>query len=184
MSTIQLSAASSWVDKVGKNLHKAALDAAHSAVLRGERDIKSGALGKVPANRGTYKAGWHSIRMPWGARLYNQTYPQAPIIEHGVPPENVKVSRAMIEALSEWAAMNRKSVFKKTKTYIAKSRESVELLSQTSDVRSAAWAIAMSIKKKGLFRGEGGFGLHFIDKVTPVLIAEFKAAFARFAKAA
>lgn len=61
----------------------------------------------------------------------------------------------MIIALSEWVTMKG--------------------IGGDDDVESIAWAIAKSMKKRGIFNG--GHGYHVIDKAIPGMLKEFQRKF-------
>ena len=164
MTTIKLEAAPAWIDRLKVNTHKAGMQAAMDAARKGWRDIVAVILPSFgtqqPVGRGTYKAGWRAEATPRGARVYNRTYPQAPLIEYGVPASNVKPGRAMREALEEWIHV-----------------KGLSPRDPKMSILSFAWAIAMSLKKHGIFNG--GRGLHIIDKAVPIMVKEFGEAFKR-----
>lgn len=91
-----------------------------------------------PVDRGVYRAGWKVEPLVNGCLVLNNE-PHAAFIEHGVRAENVKVGRAMIDALTEWV-------------------ERHGLVDPDEDVtaRSIAWAIAMSMKRRGIFNHYAG----------------------------
>lgn len=167
MPTIQLRAAGTWLDQVQTDVRKVALDAALDAARRGVRDIQVVIIPKLPrppVNRGTYRAGWKFERLPDGARIYNNTYPQAPLIEFGVRAENVKPGKAMRTAIAEWIGM---------KGIGPRADESIE---------SVVWAICMGLKKMGIFRMGDASGFNVIVKAVPIMLKEFEDAFVRRAK--
>jgi hypothetical protein len=85
-----------------------------------------------PVDRGTYRAGWKvEVIDPDRVAIMNPE-PHAVFIEFGVRAENVKIGRAMLEALSEWA---------KRKGLAHTNQEAV----------GVAWAIAKAMQKKGIF---------------------------------
>lgn len=173
--TIALSLAPSFFQAVSKDLYKIAQDCALSACARGVQEIQVKHIPAVqphqPVNRGLYRASWRFERIPGGARIYNREK-SAPLIEFGVRPENVKIGRAMIAALSEWVAM--KNLLKD------KSGASVENRQATRSVQSMAWAIAKKMKVRGIFNG--GQGYHILDKAIPTIIDTFQKTWAKRAK--
>jgi len=96
-----------------------------------------------PVDRGVYRAGWRSKQVSRGAEVFN-TVAWASIIEFGVRAGNVKIGRAMIDALSKW--VERKGIAGK------------------ADSRGVAFAIANSMKKKGIFNRGGRNGLRVLEK--------------------
>jgi len=89
-----------------------------------------------PVDRGLFRAGWKTMPDEWGCTVENME-PHAVFIEEGV--HNIKVGRAMIDALAEWA--------------IRKG------LATKEDARSRAWAIAKSMEKRGHIFGVNGMGI-------------------------
>ena len=125
---------------VKAGMQKAGKRGLYSAALRLSTHIQTVIIPQTtpqPVDRGVYKAGWgaQSVeKTPDGAEIYNTT-PTAAHIEHGV--KNVKIGRAMIQALAEWA--KRKGV-----------------ASGDADSLSVAWAIAKRLQQTGIFRqGQG-----------------------------
>jgi|SRR5882672_2330197 len=104
---------------------------------------------RVPVDRGVYRAGWRARAVENGALVYNAT-PHAGIIEDGARAENIKIGKRMIDALAEW-------VVRKGLVGAAKKEE------RGAAGRQIAWAIAQSMKKKGIFGGEGK-GLRIMAK--------------------
>jgi hypothetical protein len=100
---------------------------------------------RQPVDRGAYRAGWRAKKDPEGAIIMN-TVPYSGIIEDGARAENIKISRAMIAALAAWVL--RKGLVKKGKGKAGKATAQKE-------AESAAWAIATSMKKKGIFGPKG-----------------------------
>lgn len=90
---------------------------------------------RQPVDRGAYRAGFRVEPTDDGADIIN-TSPHAPFIEFGVRAENVKTGPAMVKALEEWVV--RKGIA---------TRE---------EAASVAYAIAVSMKRKGIFaKGKG-----------------------------
>ena len=112
------------------------LSAAHRGVAIVVAELIPAAVPQ-PVDRGVYKVGWHAFPMPDGAVIQNLE-PHAGMIEEGVRAANVKIGRAMIAALAEWA---RRHGFEKPER--------------------AAWAIAIEMKERGIFGG----GLHILAQL-------------------
>ncbi len=89
-----------------------------------------------PVDRSLFRGGWKTMPTDFGCTVENME-PHAVFIEEGVT--NIKIGRAMIDALAEWAI--RKG--------IATKEES----------RSRAWAIAKSMEARGHIFGVGGMGI-------------------------
>lgn len=170
--TIPLNAGPAALRKLKGNLLKAAGRSLYSAGIRGVSVLQTQLIpGAVPApvDRALYKAGWrcdpHLVGDHIaGCDIYN-VEPYASIIERGARASNIKVGRAMIDALAEWAKRKRLKGAKKS-------------------ARSIAWAIAMSMKKKGIFNRNGTEGLHLLEKlITERMPAIYQAEFEREVRA-
>lgn len=96
---------------------------------------------RVPVDKGLYRAAWKFKKIPKGAVIYN-SMPYASAIEYGVRPGHVKPGKKMRLALEEWIV--RKGIGTK------------------EDAPGIAWAMAISMNKKGIFNG--GKGLHILKK--------------------
>lgn len=96
---------------------------------------------RQPVDRALYRAGWRAQRTSEGADVLN-TLPYASIIEYGARAENIKVGKKMLEALEGW--IQRKKI------------------GDPSEAKQIAWAIAMAMKKKGIYNG--GKGLRILEK--------------------
>ncbi len=107
---------------------------------------------RQPVDRGAYRAAWKAKKDPDGA-LVSNSLPYASVIEYGAKAENVKISRAMIDALAAWVL--RKGLVAKGKGAAGKARANLE-------ARSVAWAIARGMQKRGIFNG--GKGLRILEK--------------------
>lgn len=110
-----------------------------------------------PIDRGLYRAAWRHRRTNDGAIVFN-TAPHAPFIEHGVRAGNVKPGRAMLIALAGW--VRRKG--------IVSGRGKAAI----TEARQAAFAIAMSMKKRGIFNR--GRGLRILEKASRRIERFFK----------
>ena len=138
MTAIDLSDAEKHFETLGEKLHDAAVRGLQSAALRGQQEILTRIIpsrSPQPVDRGIYRAGWRVILTPLGAILENAE-PVAVFIEYGVRGSNVKLGRAMIDALAEWV----------TRKGIASSAEAL----------SAAWGIAKNMQRRGIFNYYGG----------------------------
>jgi hypothetical protein len=96
-----------------------------------------------------YAAGWHAEKTARGADVVN-TIPYGSVIEDGARPENIKIGKAMIEALTQW-------VFRKG--LAGKPRTGARRQEQLVEARNIAWAIALHMKKVGIFNRNGRKGL-------------------------
>lgn len=150
-----------WLDKgFEKAAERAMLATAVKLVAHIQTEIIPN-LKPQPVDRGMYKAAWRYKKIKGGAEVYN-TAPHAPLIEYGVRAANVKPGRAMIDALAAW--VKRKGISK-----------------DKAEARQIAFAIALSMKKKGIF--DGGKGLRVLEKAVKklgdFLNTEFRAEVAR-----
>lgn len=146
--------APAWVMDLEGKMKKAAmrglLSAGHRVVAHIVNDIIPHEP-RVPVDRGIYRAGWRVRKVADGVLVYNAT-PAAGIIEDGARAENIKIGRAMIEALTAWII--RKGLIKTVKTRDDAGR--FTNAKRDADARQMAWAIAQSMKKKGIFnKGQG-----------------------------
>lgn len=145
--TISLKDAGRWVASLKGDLRDAAEKGLLSAAARLVAHIQTVTIPQAdpqPVDRGMYKAGWRYKAIKGGAEVYNTT-PQAPIIEYGAKAANIKVGRKMIDALAQW--VRRKGIAKDER-----------------EARQIAFAIAFTMKKKGIFNG--GKGLRILEKAT------------------
>lgn len=136
-------------------------DGLHAAAKRGLLSTAMRVVSKIttevipaeirpPVDRGIYRAAWRFISIPDGAMVVN-TLPYASIIEYGARAENIKIGRAMIDALTEW--VQRKGLV---------SRNAGGVTSENANARAMAWAIAQKMKKNGIFNR--GHGLRILEK--------------------
>lgn len=96
-----------------------------------------------------YAAGWRAEKTDKGADIVN-TIPYASVIEDGARPENIKIGKAMIEALTNWVLV---------KGLVGRARRGVQRQEQLVEARNIAWAIALHMKKVGIFNRNGRKGL-------------------------
>jgi hypothetical protein len=128
-------------------MKKAATGAVQAAALQIIEDIQTTLIPAAqppPVDRGVYRAGWRMRPKSWGAEVLN-TVPHAIFVEHGVRASNVKPGRKMIDALTAWV---------KRKGIVAKKGKG-----SAAAARGMAFAIAKSMKKKGIFNRGKGFGI-------------------------
>jgi len=109
---------------------------------------------RPPVDQGAYLAGFDAEPTREGADVFN-TAPHAPIIEYGARAENIKVGRKMIQALSEWVVR---------KGLLGRGRGSVQERAQNDEAQRMAWAIAQSMKKRGIFNPNGQEGLRIMEQ--------------------
>lgn len=152
----ELPAFHGWLSDAIKNgVRKGALSAAERLVeIITTEIIPDG--NPPPVFMGAYRAAWHAEPTPEGADVVN-TIPYAPIIEYGARGENIKISKPMLDALTEWV-VRKGLVGKPGHTGSTKSQQ------QAVQARSIAWAIAVHMKKTGIFNREGQQGLRIGEK--------------------
>jgi len=144
---ITLAEAAQHFDALNKDMVKAAERGLHSAALRGVRVIKTEiipARSPQPVDRGVFRAGWNARRVAGGSEIYNDE-PHTLFVEGGVRPENVKASRAMLDALVQW--IFRKGLVKQRKHGFQAHGEMM--------ARQLAWAIISRMKKRGIHYRDG-----------------------------
>lgn len=122
----------------------------------------------VPVDRGVYRAGWRTKKIPKGAFVFNAT-PIAPLIEFGVRGDKVKIGRKLIDALTEWikrkgiGGTHSKAAKKEYRqTSMQQPAWAKPLPTPDENARAIAWAIAQSLKKNGIF--DKGKGLRILEK--------------------
>lgn len=152
---ITLKQAAQKTEELGEKWRKAAIIGLQSAAARGVQDIITRIIPSrtpEPVDRGVYRAGWRFYPSPDGAVIENFE-PHAVLIEDGVRAANVKIGKAMINALAEW--VSRKGI------------------ASGEDAVSVAWAIAKAMKKRGIF-GKQGMGIlrELVDRYLPGYVEE------------
>lgn len=156
MPTFEIDNLDDWEDWTREKLSGALKRGLFSAAIRAVGVIQNELIpaeNPQPVDRGAYRAGWRAEETPRGADVVNDM-PVAPIIDGGARPENIKIGRAMIEALAEWA---------KRKGF--SPRGIPKGGSPEKAYESIAWAIATNMKKNGIFKRDGVLGLHITDKM-------------------
>ena len=165
MPTYHVSEASAALRVLAKGMGEAAQRGLLAAALRAVAHIQNEvipALEPSPVARGTYRAGWRAERTAKGATIVNDV-PHAVFIEEGVRGQNVKIGRAMIDALAAWVRM--KGIGGRMVT----SKSGTQRLKRATEdeARAIAWAIAKSMQQRGIFGG--GKGLGVLKKVRPLI---------------
>ncbi len=143
-SAMSFSAYKRWIKNMKPRMVTAGIRGLHSAAARGVQIIVTEIIPSripQPVDRGLYRAGWR-FRLEFDGAWIENNEPTAEIIEGGVRAENIKIGRAMIQALTEWVV--RKG------------------LTDAEDAPRAAWAIAKSMQRKGIFGG--GKGLRIFEE--------------------
>jgi hypothetical protein len=141
-----------WVsEKVRAGVKRGILSAAVRAVGVIQNELIP-AASPQPVDTDAYRGGWRVEETDRGADIVNDL-PYASVIEYGARPENIKIGRAMIKALAEWA---------KRKGFVPDGVPKGG--DPGSEYESIAWAIAVSMKKKGIFVRDGVSGLRIAEK--------------------
>ncbi len=92
----------------------------------------------TPVDRGIYRAGWKlKVVDQNSVEIFNDE-PVAVFVEEGVRGQNVKIGRALLEALASWAM--RKG-----------------MASGGQQAMQVAWAIARNMQKNGIFNNRGPY---------------------------
>jgi hypothetical protein len=160
--SITIDEAPEWVMHLREELRKASIRGLQSAALRLQQHIvaevipntKDERTGKgPPVDKGAYRAAWRVRNVSNGAIVSN-TLPYASIIEYGARADNIAISRPMILALTDWV-MRKGLVGKRP----GKNGDRVEFYRQA---QSIAWAIAVSMKKMGIYNQ--GKGLRVLER--------------------
>ncbi len=123
-----------------------------------------------PVDTGAYRAGWHVD----GSDVVN-TLPYATVIEGGARGANIKIGHAMIKALKLWVL--RKGFFGRGRAVsgatrgikegafgVGKAGRAAANIEQQAE--SVAWAIAVAMKKRGIFNRNGSKGLRIAERAT------------------
>ena len=159
--SVDLKYGSRELEKMGARALAAAGRGLYSAAVRGVSVIVTQLIPAAlptPVDRGLYRAGWRAGPLRGGDRIvggeiWNVEH-MAAIVERGARAENIKIGRAMIDALTEW--VKRKHVGK------------------PEDARSTAWAIARRMQARGIFNK--GRGLRILEtlmvKRMPAIVRE------------
>lgn len=153
---VPLRMAPGMMEELKAEIRQAAFKGLILAGLRGYQKLITQIIPRripQPVDRGVYRAGWKFKVLSDAVEIYNDE-PHAVFIEEGVRAKNVKVGQLMIDALAAWAL--RKG-----------------LASNQKEARSTAFAIAMKMKKVGIFNKSGpyknGLGIlkelvdHYLD---------------------
>jgi len=119
-----------------------------------------------PVDRGHYRGGWRVRKGSDGNGVYvviENNVPHAKFIEYGVQRQNVRIGRAMIDALTEWVRRKKFVGIAKDSKHVgqfSKERKGVRRFKGTdTQARSFAWAIANKMKKRGVFNQGEGFSI-------------------------
>jgi hypothetical protein len=177
MPTISISEAANYFGKSGPvatQMREAAKKGLLSAALRAKQQIITREIPRKtppPVDKGIYKAGWMTEKLPNGAALYNAV-PYAAAIEEGVPAGNVVLSYKFQIMLAEW--VKRHGGGRQTGSAlaagapgggqrprinrggVARDPAAARMQAQDPGAWAAAGAIMHSLKRRGIFkRGSG-----------------------------
>lgn len=159
---ISIDRAPDWVKKLQGDLKKAAMRGLYSAAQRGVEIMQTEIIPaepRVPVDRGIFKAGFRVKKIAKGFLIFNRA-PHAVVVDQGVRAQNVKIGRAMIDALAKW-------VIRKGLTGNARGAE------KSAQGRNIAWAIAKSMQRRGIFnQGKGLMLMAKLRKRLPAVIEE------------
>jgi hypothetical protein len=154
---------------LGFSIDKAAKRAVLSLALRIVQHITTYVIPREnpqPVDRGAFRAGWRAKRDPDGATVKN-TLPYAAVIEYGARAENVKVGKAMIDALTAWVL--RKGIGLTRNPPSRPLTKKQMKFAREWQARKVAWAIAMGMLKKGIFnREDERGGLRVLEKALKI----------------
>lgn len=154
---------------LGFSIDKAAKRAVLSLALRIVQHITTYIIPREnpqPVDRGAFRAGWRAKRDPDGATVKN-TLPYASVIEYGARPENIKIGKAMIDALTEWVL--RKGIGLTRNPPSRPLTKKQMRFAHEWQARKVAWAIAMGMMKKGIFnRDDERGGLRVLEKALKI----------------
>lgn len=152
---IRIEQAPAWVARLEGDMRRAAEKGLYSAGLRMVRHIQTVVIpaterdvegARPPVDRGAYRAAWLLAKLGPREVLVSNSLPYAAVIEEGARAANVKVGRAMIDALAAWVV--RKGIVGRKEGPMA--------------ARSVAWAIAKKMQKDGIFNK--GRGLRVLER--------------------
>lgn len=135
--------AGAWVSGLSKVMPDNAKKGLLAAAARLAAQLASDP--SIPTDRGAARAGWRAEPTEDGADVFNLVNEML-FIDQGVRAENVKPGRLMIQALAEWAkrkGLNPDGADAPSLT--GKKKPGVDAY------QGIAWAIAMSMKAKGIF---------------------------------
>lgn len=163
MSEIDLKLAGPAIKKLTAQARAKVGRALYSSAMRGVEVIQTQIIPSrvpQPVDRGVYRAGWKSGPINAGGavvggELWNSEV-EAAFIEGGVRPENVRIGRAMLAAISEWAMR---------KGFAPNQKEAM----------SMAWAVAKAMKRRGIFNRPGpGLGIlhELMTRLMPKIIED------------
>ena len=132
MRHVRLKDLGGYISKIPRERHKAAVKGVRQVLQQRGRVIVNEEINatkpRPPVDRRTYANSWFAMAIPDGGRIYSKD-PKASIVDRGRRP-GYGVGKAGIQALMGWA-----------------QRHGME--------RSAAYAIAAAIKRRGLWMPDG-----------------------------
>ena len=157
-----------WFEQMTEAARKRAILATAARLVSHIQNVVIPQTKPQPVDRGVYRAGWRFAEDGDGAVVYNAT-PQAPLIEYGVRAGNVKIGGA-IKPLTEWV---KRKLRPTAKAISARAKKSSKKKFTDAEARRIAWAIAITMKKKGIFNG--GKGLRVLERAVPTVPGFFRA---------
>ena len=162
MATFTIEESDKFLNAIAVTMREASMRGLQSAALRTVNHIVTVTIPAIipePTSRGIYKAAWHVEPLPNGYMVVN-SLAHAIFIEYGVRAENVKIGRKLIESLTEWVrAKNIGATVTTTKSGLRKVKKAT-----VEEATSIAWAIAKTMKKRGIFNN--GQGWHVLGEAT------------------
>ncbi len=180
MKTYKLNQADELVKSMTKDMQQAAVRALLSAGHRVVERIVTSIIPNTdpqPVDRGVYRAAWRVRQTPGKLEVVvTNDSPHAGFIEEGVKAGRVKISRKMIDALTEWVL--RKGIVQKARgdDGIQRKRRSPTKADRTK-ARGIAWAIAKRMKQRGIFNE--GKGLKILERALAGIDRVIKGEFER-----
>ena len=141
--TIDIAMAEGYYGQLAENFRKAALRGLRSAALRTQQEIVLRIIpsrSPKPVDRAAsgYLGGWRTYPIENGAVVENKET-HAAFIEYGVAASNVRITRRMIQMLSEW--------------FVRKGYASA------ADAKDSVWGLAKKMQQRGIFNNGQGFGI-------------------------
>lgn len=175
MKTFKLEDADKFVDALAMGFKEAAelglLSAAQKTVEHIQTVVIPDTKPNIPVDRGIYKGAWRAEKCEGGAVVYNDS-PAAGVIEDGAKGTSIVIGRKLIVALAAW--IRRKGIGSTTVNRRNGTTSSVK--ATVTEATRMAFAIAQSMKVKGIFQGKGLKVLERAEEKIPEFIREEVAA--------
>jgi hypothetical protein len=148
---------------------KGLVSAAHRTVEHIVADVIPSFGDRMPVDRGAYRAGWRVQPVKGeGKVVVSNASHQAVVIEDGVRAGSVKPSRKFIEALAKW--VRRKGIG--GRTVVSASGRERRVKASNAEATAIAWAILMSMKRRGIFGPKGLGVLRIAERRVPQFIKD------------